>query len=1423
MKKVLSLVIICVFSVASYAQNIIQAGGGSYADNIPTAVEYDDGYFAAQAVWFQMAWPHLNLHDNVRNRPMPTNGWWTDFIFRGVGRSPGGVINDGNPGPVTVTTTGNRFGTEAWAYPHAVAASSSGFNVFYPKGFSGGEGQMVKGNALQINATPAIQEEGENILFADFEVATWATIPPAGQWRVTANSHNIPGPVVGDGTVNGFNGNRLISSRDGNNRLLTVISPKFTIEKKYIKLLVGGGNTPDLTYVGLFVDGVRVRNEYGVNSWNLTQRTWDVTEFIGREAEIRIVDNSTGSYGYILCDDIIFTDSPLGGAGYTADFQTTSAKIYDWSDLGFTLRSEDNGKTMDATIIHGVPFVYFELNGLYPLVAPGGAATVYNKSGQQVTEFPAVIDAFTVEYTDRVYGVHVPTGTTIHRSKAGDFQLETPAGKRYVVVSILPDRTFLSAYDQYARNKPGDVRFIPEYRVEQGKIVTTFQMNTKNLETGATNGQTLMSFLPHQWRNTTKNFTFISGADYRILKGMLHTAAGTSFEIAYPFGGMPPYMPEPLDLTPERKDMLNSILTWYAGQSAGFDGNTYAKGLGEKTTGMLMAKSMELPGFDEIRNNMKNQFADWLTFSESEKTQKSRYFVRYPNYGALIGFPPGYGSQGFNDLHFHNGYFTVGAARLMMVDKEFKRDYGEMVKLVTKTFANWDRAGVDDGTANYQPYLRTFDPYLGHSFAGGTGDGSGNNQESTSEAINSWFGVYMLGVELNDKAIIDAGATGYLLENIAQAEYWLDIYQENFPPTYTKQYVGILRNASMAWATYFSGDPSWILGIQACPADFYYRGFMLNPTRTNEILNAMFYDRTVNGAPWSPTADPYESIKEMGAYVGGYHLNILNNVDPVMAADFIERLCNEGGTSWRNHTNTAANYYNSNAMITYGSPAEGYHTSLPGGAVYKNAEGTLSYLLYNPTNSTVNVNIYKDGVVVDVVTVGAGKYYNSRVLGSKPNVSITTHKAGDKMAINKQVKVTASASDKDGRVLWVDFYFDGVKVGTSYVAPYEVFFTPTVSGIKELKAIAFDDDGQDSDPAIISIEVLATEQTPFLGTPWNVPAQTIIAVQFDNGGPEVSCHTNNWRESTYRPGMGIATEGTGNIANSNIGYSNVGMWMEYTIDVQTTGVYQMIARVGSRAGGALRVFIDGVDVTGAAPVPSGTDMGVTGLTMFDCNLAKIPLTQGKHIMRVMVERVPNGLNMNSFRFTLTTDAMPPEVDAGENQSIEYEKDGSNSVTLNATVKTYGGATVSKYEWKQFDTNRLANIGSPNSAETVVSGLEPGTYIFEVKVTDSNGAEAIGRVIVLVTGSMTPIRKVDIVDKVDINVFPNPFADQLIVSFGDNVGFKKLRITSITGKVVMEENIYNQTVVNLNTSALPKGHYVLTLYSDKEVISRKIIK
>ena len=1491
MKRRLFIIFIVFVSISLFSQQPIQVGAGSYAEYPPDSVINQDGYFAKTYKWFRDNWSTLYLHNNARTKPLPTNKWWTNYVFA-------------------------QYGGEAWAYPHAVTADKEGINIEIPNGFQGGG--MITSPLLEIKGESQLQVNDEAIVFANFESTTY----PAG-WTVGVGPA-FPGPVAlaeitQSPTPNGFGGSRFVNSFNGNAAKLSLTSNSFQIAKKYIRLSVGGGNYINDTYVGLFIGGVRVLAETGQNSGNLTVRTWDVTNYIGQTAEIRIVDNSTGGWGFIMCDDIVFSNSTYGGIGYPNDFVSNSSNVYDWTDLGFTFRNEDsNGKYMDVTLIHGVPFTWIEFNQVIPIIKPGVASEVYDLSGNKVSDFPVNLDACTIEFGGRIYGIHMPAGSKLYKSKGEDFQVEMPSsGPQYLVVSALPARTFLASYDSYARNKPIKSTYSWDYQVTSGNISTTFKLDTKNLQTAVTGGPSLMAFLPHHYRNTSKNFTFLSGADYQIILGKMHTAAGNEFTVNYKFGGMIPYLPEPLNMTETQKSRLNSMLTTRSAAAGGMNGNTYAKGLGEQSNMMLMAKVMNNSGYSNLKSALKNELIDWLTYDPSEGPKKQYFFAKYPNYGAIIGFPPGYGSQGFNDLHFHYGYFATGASRLMMVDNDFKNNYSEMVKLITKSFANWKH--YPDG-GDYLPFLRTFDPYLGHSMAGGTGDGGGNNQESTSEAVHSWFGVFQLGVQLNDPEIIKTGAMGYLLESTAAREYWMDMYSENLPTAYGKKYVGILKTNELGWGTFFSGDPGWMLGIQGVPCDFYYHYLGQDSIKMKSVWNAMATDRTTNlydpdGAgpltsiPFSTTTDFYQNVLGMGSYLGGYHMNILNSFDPKLASQYADSLYLQGG-AWNNDVNSTTNYFVSNASVTYGAPAAGYHTSIASGAVYKNKSGELTYLLYNPTSVDVNVDIYKDDVVIETIKVAAGKYYNSRLIGvQKPTVTITSHKQNDKLPLNTTTKVVASANSTTSSIQSVKFYLGADSVGIVYTEPFEISFKPSQAGVKELKAIATDNDGNKSDPFIVSVEVLSSGQTPYNANPWNVPTDKILAVQFDNGGPEIACHDNEIAMqggNSLRAGTGVETENS-NGTDGNIGYTNPGEWYEYTINVQSTGMYSFTPHLSSAGGGTFRLEFDGVNKSGSVVINKTGGWG----TYKDTLCTKVPLTAGIQVMRFYIEK--GGLNLSSYKFALTTGNVPPTANAGLDKVILLPE---NSVQLNGSGQAFVGASITKYNWKQVDTNPAVQFSDANSATPVVSSLIAGTYIFELTVTDNNALTSSDRMVVLVKpanyppisnpGNSTSIlssisqfgldgsksvdpdgsivkyewKQIDTNNKLvitqtsfldptakasgflanklyilqltvtdnqgatasenirinveattaisdllhqEIRVFPNPFNNSISVQIDQNVGFKQLTIRTLTGSVILEKDINNKSFVNLNTSEIKSGYYIMSLISDQKIVSLKLIK
>ncbi|HEY6915500.1 MAG TPA: hypothetical protein VI413_12555, partial [Paludibacter sp.] len=378
MKKSLVTLIFISLATIVAAQNAIQLGAGSYAEYPPDSVANEDGYFAKKYSWFRDNWNNLYLHENARHKPLPTNKWWTNYVFA-------------------------QYGGEAWAYPQAVSADNEGINIKIPNGFQGGG--MITMPMLEVKGASQLQVTDEAIVFADFESSTY----PTG-WTVGANPA-FSGPVAladinQSPTPNGFVGTRFVNSYKGNEGKLSLTSTSFVISKNYIKLRVGGGNYPTDTYVGLFINGTRVLSETGANSANLTARTWDVSAYMGQTAEIRIVDNSTGGWGFIMCDDIIFSNSTYSGTGYPTDFAPKSSNVYDWTDLGFTFRNEDTvGRIMDVTLVHGVPFTWIELKNLVPILKPGVVSKIYDSNGNEVTTFPVQLNVCTMEFGGRIYGI----------------------------------------------------------------------------------------------------------------------------------------------------------------------------------------------------------------------------------------------------------------------------------------------------------------------------------------------------------------------------------------------------------------------------------------------------------------------------------------------------------------------------------------------------------------------------------------------------------------------------------------------------------------------------------------------------------------------------------------------------------------------------------------------------------------------------------------------------------------------------------------------------------------------------------------------------------------------------------------------------------------------------------------------------------
>jgi len=157
-------------------------------------------------------------------------------------------------------------------------------------------------------------------VFEDFESKTYEGWTITGDAFGKGPSHGTEG---GQQPVRGFVGRGLVNTfQAGDQPQGTATSKTFTIERRYIGFLIGGGSQAGKTCVNLLVDGKVVHTATGKNQEDLLPVSWDVAALKGKQAAIEIVDKSSEGWGHINVDQILFSDippEPLLRQGTTAE------------------------------------------------------------------------------------------------------------------------------------------------------------------------------------------------------------------------------------------------------------------------------------------------------------------------------------------------------------------------------------------------------------------------------------------------------------------------------------------------------------------------------------------------------------------------------------------------------------------------------------------------------------------------------------------------------------------------------------------------------------------------------------------------------------------------------------------------------------------------------------------------------------------------------------------------------------------------------------------------------------------------------------------------------------------------------------------------------------------------------------------------
>ncbi len=612
-------------------------------------------------------------------------------------------------------------------------------------------------------------------------------------------------------------------------------------------------------------------------------------------------------------------DLMLGVAG----LNSPDAKVDGFSDWTVTGYWSDGARTLRATFGHGLPFVYATKSGGDALVVFNGTPTIWYNSG-------GVVGA---TVNGHHYALFAPTGATW--SVSGTTAQSTLAGKDYFSVAVLPDTASatLTLFRKYAYSFVTNTQVSWSYNSGTARLNSTFSATTVAKE--GTQTGTLLALYRHQWLNTSDaltSYTYVSS------RGQMKLREGASFTTGMTFNGVLPAMPD--NGTYNRTTLYNYVNDFYVANNywLGTSAGTYwtGKSLGRLASLVRIAEQVgHTAARDSFLNAIKGRLQDWFQAPDGKTT---RLFHYNSTWGTLIGYPAEYGSDGeLNDHHFHYAYYIMAAATVAQYDPTWASDsnWGGMVKLLAKDASNWDSSDTRF------PRLRNFDPYAGHSWAAGhAGFGAGNNQESSSEAINYAASLVLWGSATGDNTIRDLGIFLYTQEVTAIEQYWFDVDDTVFPSAFGHPTVGILWGDGGAYSTWWTANPEEIHGINFLPITSGSLYLGRNPSN----INANYSDMVARngGEPtvwqdviWSAYAfyDPAGAVSKFNA--------------------------NSGYTPEDGETKAHTYHWlhNLNAM---GQLDKTVTANIPTYAVFTKA-GVRTYVAWNPGASAITVS-YSNGV-----------------------------------------------------------------------------------------------------------------------------------------------------------------------------------------------------------------------------------------------------------------------------------------------------------------------------------------------------------------------------------------------------------------------------------------------------------------------------
>ncbi len=935
----------------------------------------------------------------------------------------------------------------------------------------------------------------------------------------------------------------------------------------------------------------------------------------------------------------------VGVAGLSAS-QTVTRHYGDWT---VTALWESGSKSMEATLGHGLPYVFFKITGGNAVVTSIQTPNIwYNQN-----------EVLGITIDSKNYGIFAPTGSVW--SGMSTFQ-SSLNGEDYLSVALLPDTNpaTLELFRSHAYAFVTNSIIDWQYNETTAEVTTTYTYETTLKDSNTTNvDETLTALYRHQWLNTSDPLTNYT---YNSPRGEMKLLEGSSFSTDLMFSGILPALPDRGDYN--RTHLLNYVQTVATEVLA--VGPTYENGKAMARFSHLVHIADQIGAIterDHFLAEIKNRLQDWFTVGGDQE------YSYNDTWDVLTGYPSGFGADNqINDHHFHSSYAIMCAATVAQYDSAWatQANWGGMVNMLIKDSNNWDRSNTQF------PFLRTHDSYAGHSWAAGHGDfAEGNNQESSSESMNFASAVILWGEATNQTDIRDLGIFLYANEASAIEQYWFDVDDIVFPQGYPHVALGMVWGGKGVHSTWFGADPEYIHGINILPVTSASLYLGRHPDYVVTNYNEVVAER--NGQPilWQDVFWEYLSLADPNLALSYYYAG-----SPYTPFD---------GES---HAHTYHWLYNMKKM---GQVETTIFADVPTYSVFSDPANDLTYVAYN-AGSQDRLVTFTDGFSMVVGPKQINSFSTSNANPNAPVVILFANKTSGKVPLTVDFTGSNSFDPNAAPLSYLWDFDDGdtaQTVNATHVFTDSGTYNVTLAVTNNLNLSTTDS---------ILITVLGNG-TPYLGSSFTIPG-IVEAEYYDLGGEGVAYHDNDAINHgvPFRSSEGVDIEASNDPGGGyNIGWIEDGEWVEYTINVPTNGMYTVIPRTASvPGGGSLHIEFNGIDLTGNVSVP------VTGGWQFWQNILipDVYLNAGEQIMHVALHN--GGFNLNWIEIQSSTS------DIGETQNIatQFELKQNYPNPFNPTTKIEFDLPESRLV-----SLRIYNTLGQEVSTLVNQKLKPGTHSY----------------------------------------------------------------------------------------------------------------